>query len=108
MSSDGWRAAPLMSDVTALAKAGIHQPLETAARLEALKRELATAIESDPKRVAALALGLEECRSGLSRQVNLALLMLADRAAELAQAEATIVELKQELARTRRQRWWPW
>lgn len=106
---ESYGPAPLMADVTALAKAAINQPIETQARLELLKRQLADAVQSDPQRVASLACGLEECRSGLARQVNLALLMLADRAAELSHAEATIRELRAELAQQQpRRRWWQW
>lgn len=95
---------PRMNDMAELAKVAIEVPIETQARLELLRRELAAAIKDDPQRVAELAYKLEEIRSQLCRQVQHALLMLAERATQVDLLEMELQRLEQQ----QRRRWWLW
>lgn len=95
---------PRMNDMAELAKVAIEVPIETQARLELLRRELAAAVKDDPERVAELAWKLEEIRSQLCRQVQHALLMLADRATQVELLEIELQRLEQQ----QRRGWWRW
>lgn len=107
-----WSAPPRMEDMAELTRVAQEQPMETAARLECLRRELGEAIKEDPVRVANFGLTIEHGRTMLERQVRHALRMLAERqdivevlSARVLQLEARLVEVE---GRQWRRPWWRW
>jgi hypothetical protein len=102
---------PLTQDMVKMLELGAERPLETMARLEALRRDLRQAMHDDPERCANLAFGLEHIRSVQDRQLRWALGQLAERQGQIELLEAQVAWLSGQLQRVaprRSWRWWPW
>ena len=105
-----WSGPPRMEDMAELSRVALEQPMETAARLECLRRELGEAVKEDPVRVANFGLTIEHGRTMLERQLRHALLMLSQRqdvvevlTARVAQLEGRLMEVEEP---RQRRPWW--
>jgi hypothetical protein len=101
-----------MEDMAELARVAQAEPMETAMRLELLRRELSEVVERDPTRVANFGLVMSHGHAMLERQLRHALLLLAQRQDAIEVLSARLVQMEHRLIQveTRRQRrpWWRW
>jgi hypothetical protein len=108
---NGWSAPPRMEDMAAIAKVAADEPMETRLSLEGLRRELGAAVSEDPERVANFALLMSRGYRATERQVNHALLLLAQRqdVVEILTARVQTLEARLMKVEGRQQRpWWRW
>ena len=105
------------TDLLAVLKAGIEEPPETEVRLERMARNLADEVRRDPEGAAQAFVMCERDRMSKQRQLNLALVTLGERNAQLEATEAALQDAAEMIRRMQEhiqslqpgRAWrWPW